>query len=191
MGLATQLPASWTAWKFVGSTPRRLATPSTGSPPTADLTRRLKDLQDTPPPALLPPIRLFHGPALDTPMLAEEVASRNIIEEERGEGLAGAEQAGGGLEAEEALEEEMAGGGEEAEGTLEEDHQEGAGLLPPPVENHWLTQRISKPARRRRLLSQSKARLQEELAQMRRQGLRSACKPRRGEEEEDSQEGRG
>jgi hypothetical protein len=207
VGLATQLPVSWTARKFVGSTPRRLATPSTGSPPTADLTRRLKDLQDTPPPALLPPICLeFHGPALDTSMQAEEVASRNTMEEEMGEGLAGAEQAGGGPEAEEALEEEMAGGGhgvegafeedmagggEEAEGALEEDHQEGAGFLPPPVENHWLTQRVSKPARRRRLLSQSKVRLQEELAQMRRQGLRSACKPRRGEEEEDSQEGRG
>ena len=131
MGLTTQLPASWTDRKFVGSTPRRLATPSTGSPPTADLTRRLKDLQDTPPPALLPPIRLFHGPALDTPMLAEEVASRNIIEEERGEGLAGAEQAGGGLEAEEALEEEMAGGGEEAEGRWRRITRKGRGSSHP------------------------------------------------------------
>ena len=177
MGLATQLPVGWTARKFVGSTPRKLATPSTGSPPTTDLARRLRDLKDTPPPALLPPIHLeFHGATLDTPMLAEEVASQDAMEEERGEGLAGADQAGGG---------------QEAEGALDEDLQEGAGFLPPPVENRWLTQRVSKPARRRRLLSASKAKLEEELAQLRRQGLRSASKPRRGEEEGDSQEGRG
>ena len=99
--------------------------------------------------------------------------------------------AGGGHGAEGALEEDMARGGEEVEGALEEDHQEGTGFLPPPVESRWLTQRVIKPARRRHLLSESKARLQVELAQLRRQGLRSASKPRRGEEEEDSEEGRG
>ena len=58
MGLATQLPVSWTARKFVGSTPRKLATPSTGSPPTTDLARRLRDLKDTPPPRVPPPFLL-------------------------------------------------------------------------------------------------------------------------------------
>jgi hypothetical protein len=206
VGLPTQLPPSWTARRIVGSTPRRLPTPSTSSPPTADLIRRWKDLQDTPPPALLPPVRLqFHGSALDTPKLAEEVANRGTMEEDKGEGLVGAEHAEGGQAAKEAeeemaegghepegaFEEEMAGGGEEAEEALEEDRQGGAGFLPTPVENHYLTQRVTKTARRRRLLSESKAQLRDELAQLRRQGLRSACKSRRGEEEEGSQEGRG
>ena len=103
MGFATQLPVTWTARKFVGSTPRRVSTPSTGSPPTTDFAKRLRDLKDTPPPALLHPIHLeFQGATPGIPMLAEKVASKDAMEEEGGEGLAGAEQAGGGQQGQEA-----------------------------------------------------------------------------------------
>ena len=201
MGLPARLPPSWTARKIVGSTPRRLPTPSTSSPSTPELIKNWRDLQDTPLPALLPPVRLqFHGSELDTPRMADEVANRGTMEEDKGEGLVGAEHAEGGQAAKEAegghepegaFEEEMAEEEEEAGEAAEEDHQGGTGFLPTPVEAHCLTQRVSKTARRRRLLSESKAQLRDELAQLRRQGLRSAHKTRRGKEEEEGQEGRG
>ena len=206
MGLPARLPPSWTARKIVGSTPRRLPTPSTSSPSTPELIKKWRNLQDTPLPALLPPVRLqFHGSELDTPRPADEVANRGTMEEDKGEGLMGAghaergqvakgaeeEMAEGGQEPKGAFEEEMAEEEEEAGEATEEDHQGGAGFLPTPVEAHCLTQRVSKTARRRRLLSESKAQLRDELAQLRRQGLRSAHKTLRGKEEEEGQEGRG
>ena len=108
----------------------------------------MEDFKDTPPPAPLSSIRLkFHGATPGTPMLAEEVANRDAMEEEGGEGLVGAE--------------------------------------------HAVTQRVDKPAKRRRLFPASAVKLEEELVLARRQGLRNAGKPSRGEGEGDNQTGRG
>ena len=63
-------------------------------------------------PALLPPVRLqFHGSEQDTPRLADKVANQGTMEEDKGEGLVGAEHAEGG----QAAEEKMAEGGLEPE----------------------------------------------------------------------------
>ena len=92
--LPTLLPAAWVAGDFMGSTPRTWSTPSTASPPSTGLAKRMEDFKDTPPPAPLPSIRLkSHGPRVDTPMPAEEVADRDTMEEEGEEGLVGAEHA--------------------------------------------------------------------------------------------------
>ena len=97
MGLPARLPQKWADRKFVGSTPRRLPTPSTSSPFTPKLLQQWKDLQDTPPPAPLHPVRLqFHGSGRDTPRLADEVDNPGIMEEDKEEGPVGAGHAEGG-----------------------------------------------------------------------------------------------
>ena len=121
MGLPARLPQKWVDRKIVGSTPRRLPTPSTSSPSMPELLQQWKDLQDTPPPALLPPVRLqFHGSEQDTPRLVDKVANQGTMEEDKGEGLVGAEHAEGGQVANGA-EEEMAEGGQEPKGAFEEE----------------------------------------------------------------------
>ncbi len=101
--------------------------------------------------------------------------------------MAGEEVAEGSQGPKGAIEEEK-----EAEEAAEERLQGGAGFLHTPVELHCLTQRVSKTARRRKIqLTASKAQLRDDLAQLRKQGLRSAGKARREEKEDGSQEGRG
>jgi hypothetical protein len=194
MGPSARLPQRWEDRGLVGSTPRKLPTPSTSSSLTS---KPWKDFQGTPPPALLHPVHLqFHGSGRDTSRLADEVASQSTMEEDRADGATGAGQvvkkageevAEGSHQPEGAIEEE-----EEAEETAAESLQGGAGFLPTPVEVHCLTQRVTKTARRRKLqLTASKAQLRDELAHHRKRGLRSAGKARREEKEDGSQEERG
>ena len=97
MGLPARLPQKWADRKIVGSTPRRLPTPSTSSPLTPKLLQQWKDLQGTLPPAPLHPVRLqFHGSGRDTPRLADEVANRGTMEEDKEEGPMGAGHEEGG-----------------------------------------------------------------------------------------------
>ena len=112
----------------------------------------MEDFKDTPPPAPLSSVHLkSRGSRVDTPRPAEEVADRDIMEEEGEEGLVRAE--------------------------------------------HIITQRVDKPAKRRRLFAVNNnnevGNNKEELALKRRQGLRSAGRICGGAGEEDNQEGRG
>ena len=102
--------------------------------------------------------------------------------------------AGQHAEAEQAREDNLFVGVEDAMGGEEDEWGEGlqggAGpVLPLPMEDRWRTQRVKKTARRRRLLSTSAAELAEELAEERRQGLRSAKKARRGDKDGGSGQG--
>ena len=110
-----------------------------------------------------------------------------MVEEDRVEELVGAGapedqvadlhvEAGQAMDNHLLEEAEHAMAGEEA-GRVGEHLGEARPILPLPVEAHWATQQVRRTARRRRILSISAA----ELAEERKQGLRSAKKVRRVE----------
>ena len=119
------IPETWSARKVTGSNPRELPPPATDTPSTPDLVKRLRDLYHTPPPVLLPPIRLSFDGTPDVPWVqAEDVACGETLEEERGEELMEAgtpeEQAAGQhAEAEQAREDNLFVGAEDAMGGKE------------------------------------------------------------------------